>query len=284
MSRRRRGAASAISLFSFQDIITSVTAIVILLVLILTLELVLRTQKRGGAQEDRRVAHQLQRAVAAMERQAATLKAELAAAQVNAVRGASFSESDTLRREQVASKRADELAEEISLLERELRSAVAKRRSSEGELLTTQQKPTESADHVAAMVARAAEIEQANAAEEARQKANRAKGAGASGAKTLVFNKPPGESLTPRLLEVSQDGLAAVVPGQRAPVRFSDVDRGFKRWLERIDRHKEYVVVVLRPSGIDRYDDVVAAVREAGIALGSELVGESMTVSLGTGE
>ncbi len=48
MSRRNRSRA-AFSLFSFQDIITAVTAIVILLVLILTLELISRRQQVAAA-------------------------------------------------------------------------------------------------------------------------------------------------------------------------------------------------------------------------------------------
>ena len=66
MSRRGRSKDVAISLFSFQDIITSVTAIMILLVLILALELATRVATKGMAAEDRRVAQQLKRSVAEM--------------------------------------------------------------------------------------------------------------------------------------------------------------------------------------------------------------------------
>lgn len=284
MSRRRRGAASAISLFSFQDIITSVTAIVILLVLILTLELVIRTETRGVAAEDRQVAVQLRGAVAALERQAATLRAELSAAQAAALRGASFSESEVRQRKQVAAARAAELAAEIAALERDLARAASNRRRSEGALLTTRQKPTESAETVAEINARVSEIEKSNAAERERQKMLRAEGINPTVEKTLVFNPPPGESLVPILVEVSRDGLAAVIPGNGRPLRFPEVNGEFTQWLEGIDRTKEYIVVVLRPSGIRTYEAVLAAIRGAGIALGSELVGESMAISLGTGK
>jgi hypothetical protein len=256
----------------------------ILLVLILTLELVVRTKTQGVAVEHRQVAVQLRSAVDALERQAAALRTELSAVQAAALRDASFSEAEVRNRERVAAARATALAEEIAALEADLASAASMRRRSEGDLLTARRQPTESAETVAAMSARVSEIEMSNAAERARQNMQRAKGIDSSGAKTLVFNTPPGESLTPRLLEVSGDGLAAVNPGDGPPVRFRGVGGEFTRWLGSIDRTREYVVIVLRPSGIGTYDAVGAAIREAGLALGLELVGESMAVSLGSGK
>jgi hypothetical protein len=44
------------------------------------------------------------------------------------------------------------------------------------------------------------------------------------------------------------------------------------------------VVVILRPSGVNVYDEVVAAVRQAGVGVGAELVGEGTAVTLGEGK
>ena len=103
-------------------------------------------------------------------------------------------------------------------------------------------------------------------------------------ASTFVFNVAAGESLAPRLVEVSGEGLAVLVPDRSAPLRFPDTGRGFSRWLTGLDQSKEYVVVILRPSGVEKYDSVVTAIRDAGLALGSELAGESVTVTLGSEE
>ena len=56
MARYRRHGAEPFSLFAFQDIVTSVTAIMVLIVLILALEVVMRSRTAGVAEDHRAVA------------------------------------------------------------------------------------------------------------------------------------------------------------------------------------------------------------------------------------
>lgn len=285
MSRRGRSKGAAISLFSFQDIITSVTAIMILLVLILTLELISSTRQRGVAAEDRRVASGLRASVDAMERDVATLRSELATLQAAATRSAAFSAADTRSREHKAAARARELAEEVALLDSRLRTASAARRRVEADLLAAGPvRPEDSADHVAALEQRVDAMEAANRAEDERQRQARADTSPSNVAASLVFNTPPGELLVPRLVEVSAAGLATVEPDGRQPRRFRGPGRDFEAWLEALDSTAEYVVVILRPSGVRRYDEVVEAVRQADVGVGAELVGEATAVTLGQGK
>jgi len=285
MSRRGRSTGAAISLFSFQDIITSVTAIMILLVLILTLELISNTRQRGVAADDRRTASELRGSVSTLEEEVAALRAELESLQAAATRSATFSAAETRMRERKAAERAGQLAEEIALLENRLRTASATRRRSEADLLATPPIPQEdTAEHVAALDARAAEIEAANRAERERQRAAGAAGTPRTVATALVFNTPPGELLVPRLVEVSADGLATLEPDGRQRRRFRGPGREFDAWLEALDSTGEYVVVILRPSGVRRYHDVVEAVMKAGVGVGAELVGEATSVTLGQGK
>lgn len=285
MSRRGRSKGAAISLFSFQDIITSVTAIMILLVLILTLELISSTRQRGVAAEDRRVASGLRASVDAMERDVATLRSELATLQAVATRSAAFSAADIRSREHKAAARARELAEEVALLDSRLRTASAARRRVEADLLAAGPvRPEDSADHVAALEQRVDAMEAANRAEDERQRQVRADTSPSNVAASLVFNTPPGELLVPRLVEVSAAGLATVEPDGRQPRRFRGPGRDFEAWLEALDSTAEYVVVILRPSGVRRYDEVVEAVRQADVGVGAELVGEATAVTLGQGK
>lgn len=284
MSRRGRSTGAAISLFSFQDIITSVTAIMILLVLILTLELISSTRQRGVAVEDRRNARELRGAVEGMERDVVALRSELEMLQAAATRSASFSAAETRERERKAAERATQLAEEIALLESRLRTASADRRRAENELiLTRSSRPEESADHVASVEKRAAEIEAANRAEQERQRQAATDRAPSAATPSLVFNTPPGELLVPRLVEVSAAGLATVEPDGQEPRRFRRPGRDFDAWLEALDSTGEYVVVILRPSGVRLYDEVVTAVKKSGVGVGAELVGEATAVTLGQG-
>ncbi len=282
MSRRGRATGAAISLFSFQDIITSVTAIMILIVLILTLELAMRSQQRGMASEDRKVARDLRGSVDRMERQAEAMRAEVAGLQADAKGSASFSEQDTRLREQEAAEHAARLAEEISLLESQVRAAASARRRVEAEFVSEQSsQPRDNPAHIEAMNARAAAIEASNRAERDRQKV--AKDAPpVPTTPTLVFNPASDSSLQPRLLDVKGDGLA-VLEGSGELRRFPTAGRTFDRWLGSLDAKSEYVVIILRPSGVRHYDTVLEKVKAAGLEVGSELVGESMPVALGKG-
>jgi hypothetical protein len=285
MSRRGRSTGAAISLFSFQDIITSVTAIMILLVLILTLELVSRSSQRGVAVEDRRVAREFRESVRSMEQHVQSLREELVGLQTRANASASFSATDTRQRARDATVRADRLAEEIAILEASLRTATSERRQSEADLLAAG--PTsadESPDHIEALERRVAEIETTNSAERQRQRDSAESGAADGSPPTLIFNVPPGDSLEPRLLEVSADGLVALAADAGEHRRFRGPGREFDRWLASLDSAREYVVIVLRPTGVKVYQDVVDAIEAAGISVGAELVGESMTVAVRQGE
>lgn len=284
MSRRGRTTGAAISLFSFQDIITSVTAILILLVLILTLELITRTKQRGIAADDRRMATQLRKSVEDMERQAEALRAEIATLQSSAKLMAAFSETEVRQRARDADARTKQLTQEIELLETELRTAALSRRRTEAKIVADHAAaPEASAAHVAALTARAAEMEEANRTEQERQKTARTSTHAHTTASTFIFNAPPGETLAPHLVEVSGDGLAVLEKGGSPPRRFTSPGRKFDHWLASLDATTEYVVIILRPSGVSSYDAVEQALKTAGVAMGAELVGEATNVSLGDG-
>lgn len=287
MARRNRSKDVAISLFSFQDIITSVTAIMILLVLILTLELITREATKGMAAEDRRVAQELQRSVAEMEHRLDKLRQEAATARANATDAAGFSAKESAEQTAQAERDAKELREQIHQLEVQLRSAQSTRRAAEGSLARSQADTAEAtAEQARVVAARAGEMEAANSAEKSRQ-TNEAKQAreGPTAARTLVFNAPPGSTLKPLLVEISKDGLVAAGTDGASPTRFSwnllGLPSGFGEWLKARDKRREYVVLILRPSGVDRYDATREAVVSAGFDLGTELIGEQMSLVLG---
>lgn len=287
MSRRGRSKDVAISLFSFQDIITSVTAIMILLVLILTLELVTREATKGMAVEDRRVAQELKRSVAEMEARLEQLRKEASTARAAASDAAGFSAKETAEKTARAEREAKTLRDQINQLETQLRNAQSTRRTAEGKLTASQMDdPGATAEEAMAIDTRAAEIEAANVSEKTRQ-ITEAKDAreGQTAVRTLVFNAPPGSTLEPLLVEISKDGLVAVGADGASAVRFPwnllGLPTGFGDWLKARDKRREYVVLILRPSGVDRYDAIREAVVSAGFDVGTELIGEQMSLVLG---
>lgn len=287
MARRNRSKDVAISLFSFQDIITSVTAIMILLVLILTLELITREATKGMAAEDRRVAQELKRSVAEMEASVEQLRQEASTARAAASDAAGFSAKYTAAATARAEREAKKLRETIAPLEPQLRNAQSTRRTAEGKLAASEtDAPKVTAEQAKAVDAHAAEMEAANLAEKTRQhnEADEVR-EGVAAVRTLVFNAPPGSVLAPLLVEISKDGLVAVgvdgASSERFPWNLLGIPTGFGEWLNARDKRREYVVLILRPSGVDRYDATREAVVSAGFDVGTELIGEQMSLVLG---
>jgi hypothetical protein len=278
--RKRRQVA--LSLFAFQDIITSVTAIMILLVLILTLELVTRTSSRGVAVEDQRVAAELRQQVAVLASRVEVLRTEQKIASVAARRAAGMSIADIERRQAEADRAVRLLVEENAGLAARARTAKVTQRAAEQELVESQS--TEAAvlaEHAAAIQARAAEIENANQRERERQQEKQSE-ADVSSARSLVFNPDPGNTRVPVLVDVSIRGIE-VIDGRRGGPRHyawqaSGPSPDFARWLTGLDATLQYVVVLLRPSAVEQFDAVRDAVTQAGLSIGLELIGESVSV------
>jgi hypothetical protein len=282
MSTARARRQAAVSLFAFQDIITSVTAIMILFVLILTLELVSRSQRLGTKAEDRRVARELRAAVDALRSQAESLRGDQEAAAQAALRAAGLSTTEIRRRQDEADRATHLLAEENALLAAQARTALAEQRSAESSLgAQTLADAGDRAAHATAMDQRAAEMEKANHRERGRQESCR-EVAVLPAAATLVFNPDPESSRQPVLVDVSAHGLAVLdQAGSTRRYDWSSIrpSTDFARWLSGLDADSQYVVILLRPSAIDRDDLVRKAVTDAGLNVGLELVGESTQVA-----
>jgi hypothetical protein len=285
MTRRGSRRQAAVSLFSFQDIITSVTAIMILIVLILALELVSRSQRTEVAAEDRQVASQLKEAVEALERRAVELRAEAEAAAGTAREAAGISAAELEYREQEARRLVRELTEENGILRQRVTAGAIERRKAERMLRDITANPASIHAQADAVALRSREISAANQRERERQNGERVTRTSVT-AETLVFNPDPTNSRRPRLVEVSGEGVA-LMPSERGPPEvfawglLGGVPGRFVRWVEGIDSDREYVVFILRPSGVAYFPDVKEVVQRNNVELGLELVGEAVGVSLG---
>lgn len=286
MSRRGRRSDSPISLFSFQDIITSVTAIMILLVLILTLELITRMNHKGVAADDRRVVEELTQSIDAMRERCAELEQQTADAQKTAQRIASQSvrqvEADK-RREQ---RRSESLRQELAALAAQARQAKEARQAAERELVKAEKTASsvrDTAERASRDAATATELEDQNERESVRQDiARKDLGDRPTSVAKLVFNPPVGEQLKPVLIEVSDGGIAVMNDDGSGVQDFGwglgAPPAGFSQWLRQRDKSREYVVIMLRASGVDRLDATRRAISDAGLELGVELVGDDMDI------
>jgi len=285
MARSRRAAGPAISLFSFQDIITSVTAILILMVLILTLELISRLRRGGASVADVRSAGRLRVAANELARNIRELEQELDARSRSAEAVATFSADELGRSAEEYARQAAGLQEAIADIGRQVERAASERRAAESELVEIEKQRPEvehildQAEDIAAatkgLIDRNTEASARLSMQEARtRQAGRLP-------TTLVFNAVEGDAPKPRLVEVSGAGVRLLDGEDRGDVHpwpLFGVHESFSSWLAALDRQREYVVIILRPSGMSRLDQVRAVIEGKSLGVGLELVGENMTV------
>lgn len=286
MSRRSRASGPAISLFSFQDIITSVTAILILMVLILTLELIARLQKAGASAADVRTAADLRSVVNDLERAIKKLEEDLAERTRRAGMIAELSSEELRASIEASGEAAAKLQDTIATLDRDLEKASIERRSAESKLVEiVKQRPEtdalkQKAGDLSDSAAELAEVNQVEA--ERLQNLEDRQGTRERSPSTLVFNSPPGVGPQPRLIDLSAAGVRVLGNRIGGDLTFDwpvlGLPPGFVNWLAALDGQREYVVVILRPSGLPHYDDVCAAIAEGNVGIGTELISESMTV------
>jgi hypothetical protein len=287
VSRRSRARGNPVSLFAFQDIITSVTAIMILLVLILTLEFVTRARQAGVVAEHREVAAELVTVLREAEARLAKLEAELQEATRQAKRATSISRDVVESRIAAERLRKRHLEDALARAETSSTRARSERRGAEDQLLNAAEQAREASrleSRAAADGEQAAALEAGNRDETARQQEARADAA-RSVATRLVFNPSNDDGKTAIMVEVSSDGVSALPAGggdrESLGWGLTGHSNQFRRWLAGVRGDREYVVVMLRPSGIMRYPAVRDAIVAAGIDVGTELVPEDLAIVAG---
>lgn len=269
MSRRGRGGV-AISLFSFQDIITCVSGIIIIIVLMLALELV---QRRDHAGQDSQQAdvHQLEAAVSQAE------------AELQATQAASTQADSQLRELSDASPIA--LREQLKELRRTLEAAQVESESlrGRGQQLKTQHKSIKvkwfenkaQAQELTELRQRQAELQKQidGVREDDRP----------------IYSMPRGTKLK-GWLAVVESGTITVAPLGRAsrPTTFRGRKKGvlsssgavdeFMAWARRQPKAAAYFLVIVRSDGHDEFGKLEEALTSQQIRFGFDLAGLEQTV------
>jgi hypothetical protein len=287
MSRRNRSRA-AFSLFSFQDIITAVTAIVILLVLILTLELITRRQQAAAADPVIGRAA-LEETIAELEQLVSRLAA---AAPATTIRSLAARTQDEVARDEKAIRdqaaRAVDHAAATRVEEQRARGLAAAEAARLASLRATLGDGAKTIAHAAALEAEAETLARDNRlqAERLAKKPDGAEAEPVPGAE-IVFNASGDRGRQAWIVELSGTGTAVVKLGTG---RRQDLGRGTEpgtplaRWLAGLDRRRDHALLLLRPSGLDELDGVWEALAEAGIPFGIDVIGEEQVVRDGKGE
>jgi hypothetical protein len=283
---RRRSRQPAISLFSFQDIVTSVTAILILVVLILTLELI--SQKyREAATDGEATAAGVADAVAEMESLAERLEARKVDHPTRSV--APLSPEAARREERILGAQVERVTAQLDGLrrvheeaDRQAKTAedALRRQQAQADAVGEQERDAERLDE------ERRELNASNAAERERLALleRTLEGRPPPGAE-LVFNRPRDGDRQSWLLEVSDRGFSSLRLGTgRAEPLGIAVGEGsrFDAWVGRLTPRGDYVLILARPSGLDSARAPAEALEERGIPHGLDFIGEGQTVHDGS--
>lgn len=254
----RRTAQAPFSLFSFQDIITSVTGIVVLMLLVMALELASRKLQAPAVQQS----------ITREDTRAALSEAQTKIQELQRMLESSDWSELASRTPTEFAIEQEVLTRQIPLLKSDL--AAAKRRVAE---LERQEK---------------AAHDQWNARGKDRQQLERMEAEiGAIEAKlkkvqksgTLVYRAGPRESRQPWIIECTAASISAAPLGPISkPLQFVGSDslsriRQVEAWAKGLSRSEVYLVLMVKPGGAETATILEEKLRDLGLGVGLDLIG-----------
>lgn len=265
MARSRRR-ANPFSLFSFQDIITSVMGIILLAALLLAVELV--TRKHGAPQstEVSQVSSIVTENVSTVRADIAELKKELASLQSDSLAAAGTLVVESESRKKVAQVRSMRMSAELTKLTAYLKERLA-------ELARVEATSFDRRDERRKLEMLEAEIRSSIAELKELRSSDR-----------LFYNAIPGMSKTPWLIDVSAERIqvgslpsGSTRQSPRLLHTFADIDATVE-FTRELSTDGNYFLILIRPSGIERFEELLTALRGRSFDLGFDVVDEDQTV------
>ena len=258
MSRRGKN-DPAFSLFAFQDIITSVTGIMILVTLILALELMERvasspTQRTADAIEGIESAMHSVSQVEATITQNQLRIAELQARLANTTEQIGEVASVDQRGVQAD---VDDMHQMDTQLAADLRK-LAERLSE-----TTRQK--EQLDQQMQEFDPEAVKQMLEDVKEKERQLDEMKN-------RIIFNPTDGDAKVPWLVEVTSTGFTVAKTGVSAPPTTHASAAAFQAWAQNRDKSSEYFVLLVKPDGIANFERAQPQLRQLGFDVGYDLL------------
>lgn len=262
MSRRSKGASSPISLFSFQDLITSLSGILILLVLMMSVQIAVQAVT---ATPPRMEDPEIQARLTALREDADALRKRLAELQARHDSQGTNDAVSIVRATVQAERKHDALQGAIE----KSNSAVAALEKSLGQIRA---KEAEARSQSAALTQ---EMEQLRAAQAEALEQNK------------IFVIPEeGTTKTAVIVECS-DAIARAGYIDRAvqPVLFAaglGMSAEFRKYLEGLSSTREYIVFMVKPSGVNVFQALRSIAMASGFDVGYDALEEDRSIALGS--
>lgn len=252
MSRRKRSTAP-VSFFSFQDIITSVTGIMLLVTLMMTLELVTRidgTPKHRTA----RYTSAMSRSIEQATTEATQIERFLQQSQAELKRFASLDAAALARAAEGEQSHANTIDAENARLEKEKTRVAADR-----DAVQRQWSGRESDRHrLERLRNETADLKNKLASA---QQENR-----------IFFNPAPGAAKKAILIELQPGSFLAAEAGKSSPPdRFGDLN-AFGAWASGRSPQREYFVLLIKPDAAGMFDEVRTLLQSKGFDIGYDLL------------
>jgi hypothetical protein len=251
-----------ISLFSFQDLITSLSGILILLVLLMAVDVAVRKARPRATRPSQEVVpdvERLRQTVASLKEQVAAKKQTMVAASSQDAVAAAEQMTDAERQNAALQDRADRLRAEETALEADLAAerAAAAVRSREMEPLR---------ENLAKLrEALAKEIEND---------------------RRVFYIPEEGVAKTPIVVECSGSSIRlGFINRNIDPMVMTPTSSGFKAFIQLVGKYspeREYFVFMIKPSGVDYWETLRQAAFSAGFDVGHDALEESKTVGFRT--
>lgn len=254
---RRRQHGNPLSLFSFQDIITSVTGILILLAIMLAIAVI--------RQKDAAPVVDASAELDTLSEQAKTLEAEVAQL------GAIVTETDA----QLAKWSGRTLEE----LQTEHASLLASRSHEESKLKQKDQTVSDARQRLQLVAAdpQIAKLKKAIAEAERQLSELKKKQDELTSGKRVVYHFRNTTS-RPWLVEIAKDRIRVGRAGEKAKPQDFTTYGQFVSFVQGQPDDDRYFVLILKPSGIDNHEQIRAELESLDVEIGTELIGEDQTV------
>lgn len=256
---RRRRAASPFSLFSFQDIITSVTGIIVLITLLLSLELVARTAASKSTARPASISAENSERLKDL------------AAQIDNLSVALRRRAELL--EIVARLDASDPASAKEAIERQIKDLAAMLEQLEGQERTLSSNQRQ--DHESELAELLAHIEDLRRENSELEDAVQHR----QSTRIVKYNPNASSSKSPWLVDLERDAIrVGRLDDSASAASFPYKGTEFTTWASRQDKATDYFVLLVRSSAIDDFVRIQEELQSRGFDIGFDLLADDEVV------
>ncbi len=259
MSRRKRKCSTRFSLFSFQDIITCLMGIMLLLTLMICLQV---TDKPTRSSEE------VQKRSTEMQADVLSLQAEMSDLERQVSENTAVLESGALSNQTLLREKQQAISAAQAAAERELLVMLQQSMNSAETLNSTKSAAETKRQSSEASIAQL--IQEASRQEKSIQQMLEGR--------RVVYNRYVGSASACWIIEVTSDTniKAAQIGRKQVPLTFSSVNEVLQ-WTRERHREGSEFLLLLKPGASLAIDRLPGTLREEGIAHGYDLLGQDQT-------